>query len=188
MTIYVKNMVCARCIRSVTDILTQAGLAVIDVRLGEADVDRQPTTAELALIKGSLHSAGFEWLDDRNSRMIAQIKSLIIDEIHHAAARKKTSDNYSTFLSRQTGHEYSHLSKLFSSVEGMTIEKFIISQKIERVKELLIYDERSLAEIADELEYSSSQHLSTQFKQALGMTPTEFKRTHTAHRKSLDAI
>jgi AraC family transcriptional regulator len=168
--------------------LEQAGFVVSDIRLGEAIIDRKPNAQEVLAVKTALHRAGFEWLDDRNSRLVAQIKSLIIDETHHAAGRKKPSDNYSTFLSRQTGHEYSHLSKLFSSVEGITIEKFVIAQKMERVKELLIYDERSLAEIADELEYSSSQHLSTQFKQALGMTPTEFKRTHTAHRRSLDTI
>ena len=188
MTIFIKNMVCSRCIRAVSAILGKAGLSVREVRLGEADVTGEINTGQIETIKRNLLVEGFEWLDQKNSRLVEQIKSLIIGEIHHAAGRKKEAMNYSTFLARETGHDYSHLSKLFSSVEGITIEKYIIAQKIERAKELLIYDELSLAEIAFQLEYSSSQHLSTQFKQTLGMTPTEFKRTHTKHRHHLDHI
>ena len=183
MNLKIKNMVCARCIRSVERLLTEAGLKANKVRLGEVALDVSPNPAQLNLLRQGLESEGFELLDDRNSQIIAQVKILVINEIHYASSRKQASVNFSDFLARETGHEYSQLSKLFSSVEGLTIEKYIIAQKIERVKELLVYDELSLGDIAYQTGYSSTQHLSNQFRQVTGITPTKFKAEHTLHRR-----
>lgn len=189
MTLYIKNMVCARCVRTVSRLLTEACLDAQAVRLGEADLSAPLTAAQLAALRQSLESEGFELLDDRNSRLVAHIKNLVVNEIHHAAGRKPEAMNFSDFLARETGHEYSQLSKLFSAVEGVTIEKYIIAQKIERVKELLVYNELSLGEIAWQSGYSSTQHLSNQFRQVTGLTPTQFKAEHRLHgRKALDAV
>jgi AraC family transcriptional regulator len=187
MMLFIKNMVCARCERTVERLLTAAGLKVKNVRLGEADIDGEPTTALLQTIRHSLHAEGFELLDDRMSRLIGQVKNLIVQEIHQEAQKPETM-NFSDYLSQKTGHDYSHLSKLFSSVEGVTIEKYVIAQKIERVKELLVYDELTLSEIAWQLGYSSSQHLSNQFRQVTGMTPTAFKSGHRHERRRLDEV
>ncbi|MDQ3017861.1 MAG: helix-turn-helix transcriptional regulator, partial [Bacteroidota bacterium] len=164
-----------RCIRTVGRILTDAGLQVSHVALGEAIVTTEISLTQNEKIRAALVQEGFELLDDKNSRLVERIKNLIIAEIHYDEGKKNESSNFSDFLSRQTNHEYSFLSKLFSSVAGMTIEKYIISQKIERVKEWLIYDELSLQEIAYRFSYSSSQYLSNQFKQVTGMSPTTFK-------------
>lgn len=187
--LHIKNMVCARCIRTVGRLAGEAGLAAKNVQLGEVQLDAAPAPEQLAIFRASLETEGFELLDDRNSRLVEQVKTLVIGEIHHAAGRRSAAMNFSEFLARETLHEYGQLSRLFSSVEGVTIEKFVIAQKIERAKELLLYDELTLAEIADQIGYSSPQHLSNQFRQATGMTPTEFKSEHRAHgRKPLDGV
>jgi len=189
MTLFIKNMVCARCIRTVGRMLDESGIAFKNIQLGEAILTASPNPAQLVALRACLKLEGFELLDDRNSQLIAQIKGLVVNEIHHAAAKKPESLNYSDFLARETGHEYSQLSKLFSSVEGLTIEKYIIAQKIERVKELLVYGEHSFSEIAWQTGYSSTQHLSNQFRQVTGMTPTQFKAEHGQQgRKPLDAV
>ena len=189
MILIIKNMVCARCIRSVEHLLTEAGLEAKKVRLGEALLAISPNPAQLTQLRQSLESEGFELLDDRNSQIIAQIKNLVVNEIHHATANKSEAMNFSDFLARKTGYDYTQISKLFSSVEGLTIEKYIIAQKIERVKELLIYNELSFGDIAFQTGYSSTQHLSNQFRQVTGMTPTQFKAERTLHgRKPLDAV
>ncbi len=199
MTLIIKNMVCARCIRSVERLLSEAGLEAKIVRLGKTELAASPNPAQLAALRQSLEAEGFELIDDRDSQMIAQIKSLVVNEIHHATDKKPEAMNFSDFLARATSHEYSQLSKLFSMVEGLTIEKYIIAQKIERVKELLVYDELSFGEIAFQTGYSSTQHLSNQFRQVTGLTPTQFKAERKQHgrvrrslggggRKALDAI
>ncbi len=189
MTLFIKNMVCARCIRTVGRLLERSGIAFQHVQLGEAVLSTSPGPAQLAALRKHLELEGFELLDDRNSQLVAQIKSLIVSEIHHAAGKKPEMMNFSDFLARETGHEYSQLSKLFSSVEGLTIEKYIIAQKIERVKELLVYGEHSFSEIAWQTGYSSTQHLSNQFRQVTGLTPTQFKAEHRQHgRKPLDEL
>ncbi len=187
--LYIKNMVCPRCIRTVGRLLAEAGLVVQNLRLGEAELAASPSPLQLAALRQSLEAEGFELLDDRNSQLVAQIKTLVVNEIHHAAGKKPAAMNFSDFLSREAGHEYSQLSKLFSAVEGVTIEKYIIAQKTERVKELLVYDELSLGEIAWQTGYSSTQHLSNQFRQVTGLTPTQFKAEHGRQgRKPLDAV
>lgn len=189
MTLYIKNMVCPRCIRTVERLLKEQNLSVKNVQLGEAELFDEPDPAQLAALRESLELEGFDLLDNRNSRLVEQIKNLIISEIHHAAGKKPETMNFSDFLADETGHEYSQLSKLFSLVEGITIEKYLIAQRIERVKELLVYGEQTLSEIAWQTGYSSTQHLSKQFRQVTGMTPTEFKSGHERHdRKTLDAV
>lgn len=189
MPLFIKNMVCARCIRTVERLADEEGLATKNIRLGEITLDAAPTPEQLAAFRKHLETEGFELLDDRNSRLVEQVKTLIIGEIHHAAGRRGAEMNFSEFLARETLHEYGQLSRLFSAVEGITIEKFVIAQKIERTKELLLYDELTLAEIADQIGYSSPQHLSNQFRQATGMTPSQFKSGHRQHgRKPLDGV
>jgi AraC family transcriptional regulator len=187
--LFIKNMVCPRCIRTVNLLLTAAGLAVKNVQLGEVQLTAQPTPEQLLELRESLEKEGFELLDDRNSRLVAQIKALVIAEIHHDAGRRPLTMNFSEFLAKETLHEYGQMSRLFSAVEGLTIEKFIIAQKIERAKELLLYDELTITEIAHQMEYSSPQHLSNQFRQVTGLTPSQFKSNHQLHRrKALDQV
>ncbi|MDO8367254.1 MAG: helix-turn-helix domain-containing protein [Saprospiraceae bacterium] len=189
MTLFIKNMVCARCIRTLSRLLVESGITFQNVQLGEAQITASPDPIQLAALRQRLELEGFELLDDRNSQLVTQIKSLIVNEIHHAGGKKPEVMNFSDFLSREMGQDYSHLSKLFSSVEGVTIEKYIIAQKIERVKELLAYGEMSFSEIAWQMGYSSTQHLSNQFRQVMGMTPTQFKAERKLHgRKALDAV
>lgn len=191
MTLYIKNMVCPRCIRSVEHLLAEAGLEAKNVQLGEAQLAASPGHAQLAALRLRLEAEGFELLDDRNSRLVEHIKNLIVNEVHHAAGKKPEMMTFSDFLARETGQEYSQISKLFSTVAGVTIEKYLIAQRIERVKELLVYGERTLGEIAWQTGYSSTQHLSKQFHQLTGITPTQFKATHGQHgygRKTLDAV
>ncbi len=187
--LHIKNMVCARCLRTVNRLASEAGLAAKSIQLGEIQLDAAPAPEQLAAFRKSLETEGFELLDDRNSRLVEQVKTLVIGEIHHAAGRRAAAMNFSEFLACETLHEYGQLSRLFSAVEGVTIEKFVIAQKIERAKELLLYDELTLAEIADQIGYSSPQHLSNQFRQATGLTPSQFKSGHRRHgRKPLDGV
>lgn len=181
-------MVCLRCIKTVSLILQQSGIKVRNVKLGEAEVEGNVNKELKNQLSKSLSVEGFDLLDDKNSRIVEQLKTLIISEIHYESGLKEESMNYSEFLAKQTGHEYSFLSKLFSSIEGITIEKYVIAQKVERAKELLIYDELNLNEIAWKIGYSSSHHLSNQFKQLTGMSPTEFKNGHSHERQHIDHI
>ena len=138
-------------------------------------------------IKNVLKENGFEVIDDRKSQLIDNIKTLIIEKIHHAKGSFEPI-NSSDYIAREIGSDYSYLSNLFSSVEGITIEKYIINQKIEKVKELLVYNELSLSEISCQLGYSSVQHLSSQFKKVTGLTPTHFKKLGGNKRKSIDEV
>jgi AraC family transcriptional regulator len=181
--LYIKNMVCPRCIRVVREELEKAGLAVEEVKLGEARVLGATDTARIGEI---LKANGFELLEDKNIRLVEKIKSLIIDLVHHRG--EPINENYSSYLSRETGKDYSVLSHLFSEAENITIEKYIINQKIEKVKELLVYNELSLSEIAYMLGYSSVAYLSSQFKQVTGFTPSGFKKLKSHGRKTIDSV
>ncbi len=134
----------------------------------------------------ALSLLGFELIDDKKSRIIAQIKNIIIDLVHHQD--NDTKNNLSTILSTALHHDYSYLSNLFSGVEGTTIEKYFIAQKIERVKELLVYDELSLSEIAFQQHYSSVAYLSNQFKKVTGLSPSHFRQIKEEKRKPLDEV
>lgn len=183
----IKNMVCARCVKVVREELEALGLELTDIKLGEVTVAGQPDEEKLKAIKDTLQANGFELLEDPKAKLIDGIKTLLIDLIHHKDL-EELQINYSDYLSEKLGKDYSYLSHLFSSTENITIEKYIILQKIERAKELIVYDELSLSEIAYKLAYSSVAHFSNQFKQVTGQTPSAFKKQSSIARKELDKI
>lgn len=184
--INVKNMVCPRCIDAVTDVLNQSGIEFSSIQLGEVNLKNELTKDQKENLQEQLLSKGFELLQDNKSKLISKIKSIIVNTIHHSG--QELNFNFSTLLSDELHHDYSYLSRLFSSVEGITIEKYILSQKVEKVKELLFYNEFTLSEIAFKMNYSSVAHLSAQFKKETGMTPTEFKQQRKPQHRSLDSI
>ena len=194
-TLHIKNMVCPRCIMAVRQCLESLGMHPRSIELGTAllpeplDEDKRRQVAE------ALQALGFELIDDRRSQLIEQIKTTVIDLVHYHDKGPKS--NLSDYLSAKLNREYSALSKLFSETTGTTIEKYFIAQKIERAKELLVYDELTellvydeltLNELADLLGYSSAAYLSTQFKQVTGLTPSHFKQLKENKRKSLDQV
>lgn len=183
-TVFIKNMVCPRCISVVNQVFEQAGLRPMSIRLGEVELSDKLTENDKASLNEALEVHGFALLEPGKSALITQIKSIIIEQIHYSKASMRV--NLSTLLSEKLHQEYSSLSRLFSTVEGITIEKYTTAQKIERVKELLFYDEKTLSEIAHILDYSSVAHLSAQFKKETGMTPSAFKKQKRPERKGLD--
>ena len=185
--LFIRNMVCNRCRSVVQGELIKIGLVPIDVQLGEIELKAAPTSGQLEKLKPTLLQHGFELIDDGKSRLISQIKKVIIEHVHYGE-EGKLKVNFSDYLISKLNKDYHYLSNLFSEVEGITIEKFMINQKIEKVKELLVYDELSLSEIADKLGYSSVAHLSSQFKRVTGLTPSHFKRVREVKRKSLDEV
>ena len=185
-TVYIKNMVCNRCILSVRHVLDEVGIQFAAVSLGEVLLTAQPSIKQTETLKTKLEHAGFSLLDNDKSKTIARIKTIIIELIHYSEA--DTSYNLSEMLSAKLHKDYSSLSRLFSAVEGITIEKYAISQKIERIKELLVYNEMNLNEIAFQLGYSSGAHLSAQFKKVTGLTPSYFKKSRSITRKTLDDV
>ncbi len=186
--IYIKNMVCSRCIKVVKDELEKMNIEYNHVTLGEAELSSQIDPARTARLKEALLVNGFELIDDSKTKLIEDVKKLIIGSIYDKTDDKPDSINYSDFLSQKTGKPYTYLSTLFSSVENLTVEKYIITQKIERAKELLVYGELTLSEIAYRLGYSSTQHLSSQFKKITGFTPSYFKVLKENKRRFIDKI
>lgn len=186
--IYIKNMVCNRCIKVVREEFEKLGLVIKNIQLGEVEVLNDESKLDIQKINDVLAENGFELLDNKNSKLIEKIKILIIDLIRTVDSGKDINVNFSDYLADKTGLNYHYLSTLFSSLEGLTIEKYIIHQKIEKVKELLVYDELTLSEIAFRLDYSSVQHLSNQFKKVTGLTPSYFKTLKFKNRKTLDSI
>jgi AraC-like DNA-binding protein len=187
MKLYIKNMVCQRCIAAVKSAAEQSQLHVINARLGEVEVQEELTPGTRQQFAAALHQLGFELFDDRKSRIIEQIKTEVINLVHYNS-EEKLKVNLSDHLAEVTGREYNYLSSLFSEVEGVTIEKFVILQRIERVKELLVYDELTLSEIAYKLGYSSVAHLSAQFKKVTDLTPSHYKQIRDFKRKPLDDV
>ena len=179
-------MVCNRCIMVVQNELDKLGFDVVNIKLGEVMLAKEPTPEEKSNLDKVLVPLGFEIIDNKKSRIIEQIKNIIIDLVHHQDNDSKT--NLSDVLSSKLHHDYNYLSNLFSEVEGTTIEKYFIAQKIEKVKELLVYDELSLSEIAFRLNYSSVAYLSNQFKKVTGLTPSHFKQIKADKRKPLDSL
>lgn len=179
-------MVCPRCIDTVRGIFTSIGLEIVYIHLGEVRIVGNIENQKKEILRERLIHKGFELLENKNSKLIAQTKSIVINQIHQHNARLKV--NFSTLISETLKVEYTALSKLFSSVEGITIERYIRKQKIEKVKELITYNELSLSEIAFQINYSSVAHLSSQFKKETGMTPTAFKKLKERNRNSLDSI
>ncbi len=186
-TLYIKNMVCNRCKLVVKQMLEEVGLHPLEVQLGEVQLGETLEPGQVAHLEEKLEALGFELLDDKKQKTIERIKTAVI-ELIHTQNDQMSRVNHSDYLAEQLARDYSYLSSLFSEVEGITIEKYIIHQKIERVKELLMYDELSLSQIADLLHYSSVQHLSNQFKKVTGLTPSHFKQLKEKKRKSLDEV
>lgn len=186
MHLYIKNMVCSRCILVVRQALKKSMMEACNVALGEVELLKEPTAPQLEQFRNSLADLGFELLDNSKKQLIEKIKNTIINQIHYDADDSR--HNFSEILSQKLHKDYSYLSGLFSDVEGVTIEKYVINQKIEKVKELLTYDEWSLSEISFQLGYSSVAHLSSQFKKVTGLTPSHFKLVGRNKRKPLDNV
>ena len=166
-------MVCIRCKMVVKEELTKLGLHYTSVELGEAEVLENISVKQHDQIRIALLKSGLELMDDKKSVLIQKIKNVIIELVHYS--EEPLTINFSEYLSQQLHHDYTYLANLFSEVQGTTIEKFLIAHKIERVKELLVYNELNLTEIAYKLHYSSVAHLSAQFKKVTGLTPSHFK-------------
>ncbi|MDP4130284.1 MAG: AraC family transcriptional regulator [Bacteroidota bacterium] len=186
MKLYIKNMVCNRCKMVVRETLEKQGLAPKTVELGEIEIENQPSKNQLENLQAGLKHFGFELIDDKKGRIIEKIKNQIVAMVHHSEENPKT--NLSAVISGKLKMDYNYLSNLFSEVEGTTIEKYYINQRIEKVKELLIYDELSLSGIADELGYSSVAYLSNQFKKITGLTPTFYKGLKDHKRRNIEDL
>lgn len=180
-------MVCDRCVMIVRQHLNALAIDYNKVELGEVHLNKPITGEQFAALKEDLHTLGFEVLDDRKASIVTQIKSAIIRYIH-CDDDSEMNKKLSVLLSEKLGIDYNYLSSLFSAVEGITIEKYVILQRIERAKELLAYNELSLNEIADKLCYSSVQHLSQQFKKVTGLTPSQYKQSKEVGRTPLDQV
>jgi AraC-like DNA-binding protein len=165
-------MVTLRCIMVVKTLLDEMGLAYSLVDLGEIHLLHKPNKNQLAALKAALLKTGLELMEDQRAILIEKIKAVVIEMVHYADELPRT--NFSTYLSEKLGYDYNHLSHLFTEVKGMIIEHYIIMHKVEKVKELIIYDELNLNEIALKMHYSSSAHLSNQFKKITGLTPSFF--------------
>ena len=185
-TLFIKNMVCNRCKMVVKSTLEKLGLHPVQVELGEVEIQENDISAVKEQLTQELQSFGFDLLDDKKTQTIEKIKNLITDLVQNKSNR--IAVKLSEYLSRELHQDYSFLSNLFSAVEGMTIERYYILQKIEKVKELIVYDELSLSEIAFKLNYSSVAYLSNQFKKVTGLTPSHFKNLRTVKRKPLEDL
>ena len=187
-TLYIKNMVCNRCIKVVREELEKLDYTIEKIELGEVVITSTKKKIQFDKIKKSLEENGFELIDSRNANIIERVKILIIKLIHHNSTENQSDINLHDEIINEAGLSYQYVSSLFSSMEGITIEKFIIHQKIEKVKELVVYDELTLSEIAYRLGYSSVQHLSNQFKKVTGLSPSYFKKLKSKKRKFLDRV
>jgi len=178
-------MVCQRCILAVRAEVEKLGIMVKDIRLGELETEEDSIEPEvLKVFDQKIEAIGFERFDDKKSRIIEKVKSIVIENLHHNDG--EINHNYSELIDSQIPYEYNYISNTFSSFEGITIEQYIIRQKIEKVKELLFYDELPLKEIAWKLGYNSAAYLSNQFKKITGMTPGQFRKQLNKKRKPLD--
>lgn len=186
MKVFIKNMVCNRCIAAVENIFNTTGVKTTSVILGEAEIESGVPAEKMQIIEKRLLDTGFERIMDSAHQLVEKIKNLIIVKI----SELDIDEDFllSEFLSSKLHKDYSSLSKTFSQNENITLEQFFILQKIEKVKELLLYNEFNLTEIAGKLGYKSVQHLSSQFRNVTGFTPTEFKKLKEHHRKSLDDL
>jgi len=184
--LYIKYMVSNRCKIAVKDELKKLGLHFILVDLGEVEIMESLSAEKREQTKIALFNAGFELMDDKRAVLIERIKNTIIEMVHHTDELIKT--NFSIYLSEKLNHDYTYLANLFSEVQGTTIEQFIISHKIERIKELIIYGEQNITEIAWRMNYSSVAHLSNQFKKATGLSPSHFKQLKDKRRSPIEDI
>jgi AraC-like DNA-binding protein len=179
-------MVSNRCKTAVKEELKKFGLHFIMVDLGVVDIMENISLEKRQLLKAGLLNIGFELMDDKRAIIIEKIKNIIIQMVHHTDENMKI--NFSDFLSEKLEHNYTYLANLFSEVQGTTIEQFIISHKVERIKELIIYGEHNVTEIAWKMGYSSVAHLSSQFKKVTGLSPSHFKQLKDKRRQPLEDI
>jgi AraC family transcriptional regulator len=184
--LFIKNMVCNRCIMTVENILSQNNIPYSKVSLGEAELERKLTAEEMEKITTALHKVGFELTDTRVNRIIEKIKQAVLEYLNLGMDSQHLK--LSSFITNKISYDYSYLSDLFSSIEGKTIENYFILQRIERVKELLVYDQLSLTEISYQTGFSSVHHLSSQFKKLTGLTPSHFKKVGIDKRRALDQL
>lgn len=186
MKLFIKYMVSNRCKMAVKEELKKLGLHFVLVDLGEVEVMETLSNEQLRLINQGLMKSGLELMDDKKAILIEKIKNIIVEMVHHSDETIKI--NFSDYLSARLNQSYAYLANLFSEVQGMTIEHFIISHKIERVKELIMYDEMNITQIADKMNYSSVAHLSNQFKKVTGLSPSHFKNLKQRIRIPLEDI
>lgn len=179
-------MVCNRCKLAVSSIIEDQGWQLLSLELGEVEIKNTLAAAQLQHFSTELKKIGFELIDTKKTRVIEKIKNSIIELVHYSKSPLKI--NLSAYLTSKIPYDYTYLSNLFSEVEGTTIEKYFISQKIERVKELLVYNELTLSEIADKVGYSSVAYLSNQFKKVTGLTPSFYKSLKAHKRQNIDNL
>jgi AraC-like DNA-binding protein len=179
-------MVSSRCKMAVKEELKKLGLHFIVVDLGEVDIMETISLDQRELLKEGLLASGLELMDDKRAVLIEKIKNVIVEMVHHSDEVVKV--NFSDYLSEKLNHDYTYMANLFSEVQGTTIEQFIISHKVERIKELIIYDELNITEIAWKMNYSSVAHLSNQFKKVTGLSPTHFKQLKDKRRSPIEEI
>lgn len=179
-------MVCSRCKMVVRSEFEKFGLHPVSVELGEVELDTDLSDEEKAGLNAQLLAFGFSFIDDRRTRIIEKVKNLIVDLVQNRDGQLRT--NLSDYLSKDFSHDYNYISNLFTQVEGTTIEQYFIAQRIEKVKELLVYDEHSLSQIADDMGYSSVSHLSKQFKKVTGLTPSHFKQLRENKRRPIEDL
>jgi AraC-like DNA-binding protein len=179
-------MVSNRCKMAVRDELKKLGLHFTPVELGEVEIMENITTEQRELISIGLHNSGLELMADKKAMLIEKIKNIIIEMVHYS--EEATKMNFSVYLSEKLNKDYGYMANLFSEVQGTTIEQFIIAHKIERIKELIIYDELNITEIAWKMNYSSVAHLSNQFKKMTGLSPSHFKKLKDKRRSSIEDI
>ncbi len=202
MILYIKHMVCDRCVMVVREQLEKSGFHPVSVKLGEAEFRRTLSDDEISKIKSILEPLGFSLIDDHKRRLTEQTKQAIIRIVHQDSIDTEKSvtnetkrssagtlkTNLSDYLSETLHHDYKYLSATFSDIENVTIEQYVIAQKVERVKELLVYGELSLTEIANRMNYSSVAYLSAQFRRITGFTPSEFRRIKGNKRRPIDKV
>ncbi len=186
MKLYIRNMVCIRCQMVVKSELEKLGLHHIYVKIGEANIIEDIKPGQIKQLDKELKKWGLELMDNKKSILVEKIKGSIIELVHYTDEQIKV--NLSDYLSEKLNYDYTYLANLFAEVKGTTIEKFYIAHKIEKVKELIIYDELNLSEIAYKMHYSSVAHLSNQFKKHTGLTPSHFKALKDRRRTSLNDV
>lgn len=186
MKIYIKNMACLSCKVVVKDALQELEIHPLKVELGEVEVKEEMTTDEKKQLNSKLKKAGLEVLESKEGAMVEKIRKVIVDYVYHS--EEKENVNFSALLSKKLNYSYSYLANFFSEVEATTIERYVIALKIERIKELIIFGEDTLTQIADKLHYSSVAHLSTQFKKVTGLTPSHFKKLKEKRRIAIQNI
>ncbi|MBL7744013.1 MAG: helix-turn-helix domain-containing protein [Chitinophagaceae bacterium] len=184
----VRNMVCHRCQLAVEGVLEKAAIPFTTVAVGEIHLTEKISDGQYSLLSSGLAKIGLELIDNKMRGIVEKIKQLLIKKARNEVSDAEKRSNLSSYLTGNLFHEYTYLSSLFSSMEGRTIENYFIRQRIEKVKELLVYNEMTLLTISVELEYSSVAHLSSQFKQITGLTPSHFRRTGSAKRNMLDQV